>query len=88
MLGQNAINKFQIIRSIGKGGFAEIFLVVDQESKEQYALKIIDETKFTGKQAVLLKNEIRILSRVNHPNIIKLHQVLQDSKMKSYKYLI
>jgi serine/threonine protein kinase len=85
---QKAIKKFQTIRSIGKGGYAEIFLVIDQESKEQYALKIIDETKYTGKQAVLLKNEIRILSQVNHPNIIKLYKVLQDSKMNGYKYLI
>ena len=88
MNNRRMIKSFDRIKLIGKGGFAEIYLIKEKDSKELFAMKVIDKTKISEKQASLLENEIKILSYANHPNIIKLYQIINDAHNINLKYLI
>ena len=88
MNNKKEIKSIDRIKLIGKGGFAEIYLIKERNTKEEFAMKVIDETKISEKQANLLENEIKILTNTNHPNIIKLYKVINDAQNTKYKYLI
>ena len=79
---------FDRIKLIGKGGFAEIYLIREKNTKELFAMKVIDKSKLNEKEASLIENEIKILSYANHPNIIKLYKVMNDVNNINYQYLI
>lgn len=59
------------IRTIGSGSFGKVVEAYDRYSKEIVAVKVIK--KYTVKQGKIndLKQEAKILSSLNHPNIIK-----------------
>ena len=79
-------NDFIITKSLGKGSYAEVFLASKIGSSELCAAKRIDrayaEIPHNLKR---LLNEVTILERIKHPNIIKL---IQAKKTKSYCYII
>ena len=88
MNNQKVIKNIEKLSLIGKGGFAEIYLIREKNTQEKFAMKVIDESKLNEKEASLMENEIKILSNANHPNIIKLYQIINDAQNKNYKYLI
>lgn len=51
---------------------------------KEYAVKIIDKSKWKGEYQII-ENEVEILRKVNHPNIIKL---LDEYDMPSELYLV
>ena len=64
-------------KSLGKGGFGEVFLSTLKGKKGVFATKKIDkkDTDSNEEKRKLLKNEIKLLKLLNHPNIIKLEDV-------------
>jgi serine/threonine protein kinase len=66
---------YQLRQRLGTGGFAEVWDAIGPDGKV-VALKFIDTR---GKPAALLRGEIRVLravSQLNHPNLIKMGDVL------------
>jgi serine/threonine protein kinase len=56
-------------KPIGKGGFAEVYLVREKIDKQEYALKVqVAENDEDYKQAV---QEVNTTLKMDHPNIIK-----------------
>ena len=55
-----------------------------RRKKKEYALKIIDKTKTKGKEK-MIENEVSILRRVKHPNIILL---IEEFDTPSELYLV
>lgn len=50
---------------------------MDKDSKEQFALKTYDKIKLSDPdKRKNLAREVKILSRINHANIIRLHDVI------------
>ena len=74
--------KLNRIRLIGKGGFASVYLEQDEYSKQLYATKIINKKMLTPQIKQYLQNEIYILSKINHQNIIKLYQTFEINNNK------
>ncbi|GAB0189272.1 serine/threonine-protein kinase DCLK2 [Grus japonensis] len=71
-LGSSAIlEKYKVGKVIGDGNFAVVKECVERSTGKEFALKIIDKTKCCGKEH-LIENEVSILRRVKHPNIIML----------------
>lgn len=64
-------HKYTVGRMIGDGNFAVVRLCKDKQTNDDYALKIIDKSKCKGKED-MVENEVRILRKLTHPNIIKL----------------
>mmetsp|Transcript_43344 Transcript_43344/g.41749 ORF Transcript_43344/g.41749 Transcript_43344/m.41749 type:complete len:100 (-) Transcript_43344:1050-1349(-) len=70
---------------IGKGGFGEVKRVIHKVSGDVRAIKIIKKDEVDQIFLNNLSNEINILTKLDHPNIVKLYEIYQDA---SNLYLI
>ncbi|KAL1204331.1 CBL-interacting serine/threonine-protein kinase 17 [Cardamine amara subsp. amara] len=81
------IGKYELGRTLGEGNSAKVKFAKDTVSGESFAVKIIDKTRITRLNVSFqIKREIRTLKVLNHPNIVRLHEVLA-SKTKIYMVL-
>uniref|UniRef100_A0A3B4CMP5 Serine/threonine-protein kinase DCLK2 n=1 Tax=Pygocentrus nattereri TaxID=42514 RepID=A0A3B4CMP5_PYGNA len=69
--GTNVLDKYRVGKVIGDGNFAVVKECVERSTGKEFALKIIDKNKCRGKEH-LIENEVAVLRRVKHPNIIML----------------
>uniref|UniRef100_A0A3B4CMP4 Serine/threonine-protein kinase DCLK2 n=1 Tax=Pygocentrus nattereri TaxID=42514 RepID=A0A3B4CMP4_PYGNA len=65
------LDKYRVGKVIGDGNFAVVKECVERSTGKEFALKIIDKNKCRGKEH-LIENEVAVLRRVKHPNIIML----------------
>lgn len=69
---------YEIIKKIGEGGYGKIYKVKNKESGDIRAMKQILKSKIPDIEK--FQNEIKILSMVDHPNIVRLFEVIEDDK--------
>jgi calcium/calmodulin-dependent protein kinase kinase 2 len=86
--GKKQINQYTIEKLIGKGAFGSVFKAIDDKG-EAVAIKVYNKrvlkSRWIGKSRTaldLLNTEIQVMSVLNHPNIVKLREVIdkEDSK--------
>ena len=73
---------YEVIKKIGEGTYGKVYKVKNKESGEERAMKQILKEKIPDLSN--FKNEIKILTKLDHPNIIRLYEVFEDDK---YFYL-
>ena len=87
--GKKVVNhRFRLVQTIGQGQFGKVLLAEDvtAKKKDRYvAVKTInrvDKTKLITKtylsHTTKIKREIQIMKECNHPNVVKLYQVIDD----------
>jgi hypothetical protein len=66
--------EFELIREIGRGATAVVYLLRDRALERDVALKVI-RTGFGGDEEALarLQREARLVAQLTHPNIVKLY---------------
>lgn len=64
---------------LGEGSFAEVYAVKEKSTDYDYAIKCIPSTEDDPLNSSGI-TEISNFRRLNHPNIIKLHEIYIDSK--------
>jgi len=65
------LDKYQIIKKLGKGAYSDVVLGKDTETNNLVALKIIkDEAQENSSTFKVFQNEIEIMQEISHPNII------------------
>jgi len=72
---------FHLIKVIGQGAFGVVFLVRPAYSKDNslYAMKVLNKSEIRRKgQIEHTKSEQKILEKVKHPFIIRLHSAFQS----------
>lgn len=69
---------YELGREIGRGGFSIVVEGTQKESGKKYAIKCIKKTMVEGEDIKLLRREIKIMKKVDHPNILKLFEVFED----------
>ncbi|MCI0541792.1 MAG: serine/threonine protein kinase, partial [Verrucomicrobiales bacterium] len=69
----HAINQYEIIAPLGRGGMGEVWLAEDRRLKRKVALKLLPE-EFTkdADRVRRFEQEAHAVSALNHPNIITL----------------
>ena len=69
---KNLIGPYQIREQVGEGGMGDVFRAVSMENRQVVALKIL-KIPVTGSPHKIkrFKDEIKILSRLDHPNILQ-----------------
>lgn len=76
--------KYDLKEILGTGAFSEVRVAQCKENpSELYAVKIIDKKALKGKEDSL-ENEIKVLRRLNHSNIVRLADTFEDK----YKYYL
>jgi len=76
---------YEIEGKIGQGNFAVVRLARHRITKTEVAIKIIDKTKLDPNNLAKVYREVEVMKLVNHPNIVKLYQVMET---KSMLYLV
>ncbi|KAG9264627.1 serine/threonine-protein kinase DCLK1 isoform X1 [Astyanax mexicanus] len=76
--------RYRVGRMIGDGNFAVVRECVERSTGREYALKIINKGKCRGKEH-MIQNEVSILRRVKHPNVVLL---IEEMDTYSELYLV
>jgi serine/threonine protein kinase len=78
------ITDFELIKLIGQGTTADVFLAKEKESGELVAIKCISKEKMEkDKTQDLIKNEFKLLESLTCPFVIRLKNTFEDS-LKTY----
>ena len=68
------LGNLQLVREIGRGGMASVWLGVQQKNQTQFAVKIMHPKLVENHDAhQRFLNEVRAISQLNHQHIIKLY---------------
>ncbi|XP_040163414.1 MAP/microtubule affinity-regulating kinase 3 isoform X13 [Anopheles arabiensis] len=78
--GEEHIGKYKLLKTIGKGNFAKVKLAKHVPTNKEVAIKIIDKTQLNPSSLQKLYREVRIMKMLDHPNIVKLFQVIETEK--------
>jgi predicted ATPase len=71
---QDALGKrYEIQRELGQGAHATVFLAQDLRHDRPVALKVLRADPSSDESEIRFAREIRVLSRLQHPNILPLH---------------
>ena len=74
--------RFEVLETLGEGGFSKVYRVLDTVESEERALKLFDNAR--GYDAV--RREIGALRKVDHPNVVKV--IWADKTANREWYLI
>ena len=73
------MKNFEIIRELGRGGIATVYLVRDRKTGRYYALKKLNNTLLKNHKFVKrFLREAQIGKILNHPNIVKVFDVIEE----------
>ena len=68
-------------KEIGKGAYASVRLIQHKMSNQKYALKIYEKFKLNDPmKRKAVQREIAVLKKINHPNVIKLVELIDTSR--------
>jgi tRNA A-37 threonylcarbamoyl transferase component Bud32 len=66
---------------LGSGAYSNVYKCTTQDNFDtQYAVKIIDKTKFGSLEKEHFRAEINILKMIEHPNIIKTYDIYETTQ--------
>ncbi|XP_026072211.1 serine/threonine-protein kinase MARK2-like isoform X7 [Carassius auratus] len=74
------IGNYRLLKTIGKGNFAKVKLARHVLTSKEVAVKIIDKTQLNSSSLQKLYREVRLMKFLNHPNIVKLFEVIDTEK--------
>jgi hypothetical protein len=84
------IGRYQIVRRLGAGGMAEVFLARDPRLNRDVAVKVLgDKLVERPGYRVFLQREARAIARLNHPHIAQVYDVvdIQDRTCFVMEYI-
>ncbi|KAG0214028.1 hypothetical protein BGX31_001158 [Mortierella sp. GBA43] len=92
-MGNKMINKYLVVRELGRGVHGKVKLCRDTITNEFCAIKIVDKTtrrrlgrsQLSNEQKI--RREIAIMKKCDHPNVVKLIEVIDDPTAKKI-YLV
>lgn len=88
-MAQNATTKFtdnyELKEELGKGAFSVVRRCVQKNTGLEFAAKIINTKKLSARDFQKLEREARICRKLQHPNIVRLHDSIQE---ESFHYLV
>lgn len=84
LIGKQIVNRYTIIELIGKGALSEVYKAVDLQNNEVVAIKLLNQD--VGSNAIddviRFRREASIVSKLNHLNIVKIHEVIEDAGLR------
>lgn len=72
-----SIDQFEMMKDLGKGSYAIVKLANERRTGKKVAIKVYEKFKLSDPNKFKnIRREINILSKMNHPNIIRLFHVI------------
>ena len=71
------MNKYQIFEVIGDGTYGVVYKGINTQTNEHVAIKKLKD-KVSSWNKCLELNEVRILRKLNHVNVIKLREIVHE----------
>mmetsp|Transcript_40321 Transcript_40321/g.87275 ORF Transcript_40321/g.87275 Transcript_40321/m.87275 type:complete len:653 (-) Transcript_40321:65-2023(-) len=79
---------FQVVTRLGEGATGNVILAKDRETEQRRAVKVVHKTpggeSLTQQQLKVqeefFRREVKVLSTMDHPHIIRLHQHFEDQQ--------
>ncbi|KAF9579337.1 hypothetical protein BGW38_004446, partial [Lunasporangiospora selenospora] len=93
LTGNKMINKYMVVRELGRGVHGKVKLCRDTLTDELCAIKIVDKTtrKRLGRAQLSneqkIRREIAIMKKCIHPNVVRLIEVIDDPNARKI-YLV
>ena len=81
----NLLDIYDIKQKLGKGKFGLVKLGINKQTKEKFAVKIMNKNNMDSSDLELVRTEIEILKICQHPYIIKLYDIFENV---DYIYII
>ena len=79
MSSQDSLANYTFIKTIGEGTFGKVKLAFHKLTQEKVAIKILEKKKINNeKDLERIKKEIKYLKMLNHPNIIKIYEIIEN----------
>jgi 5'-AMP-activated protein kinase catalytic alpha subunit len=73
------IGDYNVYETIGQGGFGIVKKIKHSISGKEFAVKILDKKILRQNElGESLKKEIVFMKMIDHPNVVKLHEVLSS----------
>ncbi|THD19162.1 Serine/Threonine-protein kinase ICK [Fasciola hepatica] len=72
------MNRYTLIKQLGDGTYGSVLLATCVETKEKVAIKKMKKKFYSWDECLNLR-EVKTLKRLNHPNIVKLHEVIREN---------
>ncbi len=74
----DTVGRYTLLERIGQGGMGEVYSAEDRELRRVVALKFLPAVVEAGKAAASqVISEARLASRLNHPNIVAVYELIQ-----------
>jgi formylglycine-generating enzyme required for sulfatase activity/tRNA A-37 threonylcarbamoyl transferase component Bud32 len=81
-LGAALGDGYEVLRPLGQGGFAVVFLVRDRSLKRDLAVKVLSPDLITSKTTLdRFQREAETIAQLSHPNIVPLHFIGQKGEL-------
>ena len=72
--------KYKVISKLGDGSYGTVYLAINIMTKQNIAMKKINKVKENEIDDMEIKNEIDILTKLDHPNIVKIIEFYSTPK--------
>ncbi|GIQ88616.1 hypothetical protein KIPB_010909, partial [Kipferlia bialata] len=83
--GQVVDGKYQLGQILGKGAFGQVFYGLNIQTGDSVAVKRIPVGNVSKEQLKPIQQEIELMSRLGHPNIVK---YIGSSRTAEYLYIV
>ena len=85
MIGSR-VGRIQILGLLGQGGMGEVYEGFDEKLERRVAVKRLDDaSRLDGVTRARFEQEAKLLSRLDHPNICRIFDVLEEDE---HDYLV
>lgn len=72
------MERYKIIKEVGNGTFGSVWRALNKQSGEVVAIKKMKKKYYSWEECINLR-EVKSLRKMNHPNIVKLREVIREN---------
>jgi hypothetical protein len=80
-MSSKTIGRYRLLKTLGEGAFSKVKLGQHMDTGKTFAIKVIDIREVHAQNMEgQLQREIDVMSRMDHPSLIKLHEVINSPR--------
>ncbi len=77
---RDALRGYEIVGEIHRGGQGVVYEAIQTTTRRRVAIKVMNQEPFSGRHSgARFEREVQILARLNHPNIVTIHDTGRTS---------